>query len=224
MSEEHTHALSEEEEIEALLPWYVAGRLEARERSRVERYVETHPEIRAHLALVREERDSAIAGNEAVPVPGTQALERLRRSIAAAQLPRRSPSLFNRVSQRLSEWIAGFAPPQLAYAAGLAALVVALQAAVIGALVLERVRTPSYQTAGGEESTRGGTELLVTFSETATVGEIDTLLKRLDAIVIDGPKAGLYRVQLRGAGDDTQKAAIEALLQSGLVTLVLPGR
>ena len=32
--------LSERDEIEALLPWYVTGRLDARARARVERYVQ----------------------------------------------------------------------------------------------------------------------------------------------------------------------------------------
>jgi hypothetical protein len=69
-------------------------------------------------------------------------------------------------------------------------------------------------------------ELLVGFSPTATAGEITELLKRLDAVLTDGPRAGLYRLRFPDAksGDEDRKAAIEALEQSGMVTIVLPGR
>jgi len=50
------------------------------------------------------------------------------------------------------------------------------------------------------------------------------VLKRLDAVVVDGPRAGLYRLRLPDTGDEGRKAAIEALHQSGVVTAVLPER
>jgi hypothetical protein len=67
-------------------------------------------------------------------------------------------------------------------------------------------------------------ELLVGFSATATAQEITDLLKRLDAVVTDGPKAGLYRLRLPGAkaSEEGRKVAIEALKQSGIVMTVLP--
>jgi hypothetical protein len=97
-----------------------------------------------------------------------------------------------------------------------------LQAAAIGALVLERAGAPTYQTAGGEQTAGESIELLVGFSDTATIGEVAALLKRLDAVVVDGPRAGLYRLRLPDTGDEGRKAAIEALHQSGVVTAVLP--
>jgi hypothetical protein len=216
--------LSERDEIEALLPWYVTGKLDAPSRARVERYVAMHPEAKAHLALAREESDATITSNEAIPAPGPQALDRLRASIAAS--PRRQPlgAVLGQMANRFTDWIAGLAPPQLAFAAALAALLVMLQAAAIGALVLQRVGAPAYQTAGGEQTAGKGVELLVGFSDTATIGEIAALLKRLDAVVVDGPRAGLYRLRLPDTGEEGRKAAIEALHQSGVVTAVLPER
>jgi len=215
--------LSERDEIEAMLPWYVTGRLDARERARVERYVREHPEAQAHLALAREESDATVTANEAIRAPGREALDRLRASVAAA--PRR-PTLgaaFGQLANRFGDWIAGLAPPQLALAAAVAALLVMLQAAAIGALVLERAGAPTYQTAGGEQATGETVELLVGFADTATMGEIAALIKKLDAVVVDGPRAGLYRLRLPDEGDEGSKA-IEVLLQSGKVTTVLPGR
>jgi len=215
------HGLSEGDEIEALLPWYVSGRLDAKSRARVERYMETHPEVRAHLALAREEAEATIAGNEAIAVPGPEALARLRASIAPA---RRRQSFFTQISERFADWIAGLAPPQLAFATAVAGLLLLLQAAAIGVLVVERVTTPTYQTAGDEEGLAEGIELLVGFSDAATMGEISALLKKIGAVVADGPRAGLYRLRFPDTGEEGRKAAIEALQQSGMVTVMLPGQ
>jgi anti-sigma-K factor RskA len=215
--------LSERDEIEALLPWYVTGRLDTRERARVERYVREHPEVQAHLALAREESDATVTANEAIRAPGREALDRLRASVAAAPRRQSLGAAFGQLANRFGDWIAGLAPPQLALAAAVAALLVMLQAAAIGALVLERAGAPTYQTAGGEQATGETVELLVGFADTATMGEIAALIKKLDAVVVDGPRAGLYRLRLPDEGDEGSKA-IEVLLQSGKVTTVLPGR
>ena len=214
--------LSERDEIEAMLPWYVTGRLDARERARVERYVREHPEAQAHLALAREESDATVTANEAIRAPGREALDRLRASVAAAPRRQSLGAAFGQLANRFGDWIAGLAPPQLALAAAVAALLVMLQAAAIGALVLERAGAPTYQTAGGEQTAGESIELLVGFADTASMGDIAQLLKRLDAVVIDGPRAGLYRLRLPDTGEEGRKAAIEALHQSGVVTAVLP--
>lgn len=214
--------LSERDEIEALLPWYVAGRLDAKSHARVDRYMEAHPEVRAHLALAREEADAAIAGNRAIAGPGPDALARLRASVAAAA-PRRQ-SFFAQASERFADWIANLAPPQLGLVAAAAALVLMLQAAAIGVLVMQRAGEPAYQTASGNEVAGERIELLVGFSEQATMGQISAVLKEIDAVVADGPKAGLYRLRLPDRGEEGRAAAIELLQQSGVVTIVLPGR
>jgi anti-sigma-K factor RskA len=213
--------LSERDEIEALLPWYVSGRLDVQSRARVERYMKAHPEMRDHLAFAREEADATVTANEVIAAPGPEALARLRASIAVA--PRRQ-SIFARFSERFADWIGGFTPPQLGLAAALAALLIVAQAAAISGLVMERVATPAYETAGGGEEAGQGVELLVAFSETASIGEISDLLKRVGAVVVDGPKAGLYRLRLPGTGEEGREAAIETLQKSGVVKSVLPGQ
>lgn len=221
MSNGEHERLSERDEIEALMPWYVTGKLDATSRARVERYLEAHPERRVHLALVREESDATITANEAVPAPGPEALARLRASIAGAP---RGRSLWAQLSQRLADWLSDLAPSQFVLATAAAALVVMLQAAVIGALVVERAAAPAYQTASGKETTGNGVELLVGFAETATAGEISALLEQLDAVVVDGPRAGLYRLRLPEQGEEEGNVAIELLKESEAVTVVLPKR
>ena len=219
---DETEKLSERDEIEALLPWYVTGRLDTATRARIDRYMRDHPETEAHLALAREESDAAITANEAITAPGRDALDRLRASIAAAPRRKSVRAGLGTLVERFSAWLAGLAPPQLALAAAVAALLVLLQAAAIGALVLERAGAPTYHTAGGEQTTEKGFELLVGFADTVNMADISELLKRLDAVVIDGPKAGLYRLRLPDTGEEGRKAAIEVLQKSGMITAVLP--
>ncbi len=220
MSNSQRDELSERDEVEALMPWYVSGKLDARSRERVELYLEAHPEDRAHLAFAREEMDATVAANEAVRAPGPEALDRLRASLAAA--PRRR-SLLTQLGEGLTEWISGLAPPRLALATAAAALVLILQAAVIGGLLLERTSAPAYRTASGEESAVKGMELLVGFADTATAGEISALLEELDAVVVDGPRSGLYRLRRPEQADERSEQTIELLQKSGLVTVILPG-
>ena len=47
--------LTEEQEIEALLPFFVTGRLEPSERDRVAAFLNRNAEVATHLKLVREE-------------------------------------------------------------------------------------------------------------------------------------------------------------------------
>jgi hypothetical protein len=65
---------------------------------------------------------------------------------------------------------------------------------------------------------------LVGCGEEATMGDISALLKQGGAVVVDGPRAGLYRLRLPATGEEGREAAIEALQRSGLVTTVLPGQ
>jgi len=228
MSTETPHdTLSERAEIEALLPWYVSGKLEASERARVDRYIEAHPEIDRQLALVREDRDAAIAANEEIRPPDVNTLHRLRESVAARP---RKPSL----KARLEHWrygaiafIDGLAPPQLALAGSIAALLVLVQAAAIGVLMLERTQGPVYQTASGPAERAGdGIEMLIRYSNEATASEINALLKRLHATVVDGPRAGFYRIRVpaNNAEDRGRAAASTELQQSGIVTTILPAQ
>ena len=105
MRDERLEKLSERDEIEALLPWYVSGRLDAKSRARVERYIEAHPEVKAHLALAREEGDATIASNEAIAAPGRHVLDRLRASIAASTTAQASAWLLSQISDRFADWL-----------------------------------------------------------------------------------------------------------------------
>ncbi len=217
---------AERYEIEALLPWYVSGKLDARLSARVRQYLEAHPELGRQMALIREESDATIFGNEAIRPASPAALDRLRASVAAH--PRR-PSLAMRMErwrEVLTDAVGSLAPSQVALAGSAAAILILLQAGVIGVLMVQRGNSPVYETAAGRQEMRPGIEMLVKFKETATAGEIDALLSKLDARIVDGPRSGLYRLRVAqtDAEDRGRAAALRAFRQSGLVGVVLPGK
>ena len=224
MANERAEALTERDEIEALLPWYVSGKLEAKSRARVERYLEAHPEVKAHLALVREEADATVASNEAIAAPGPRALDRLRASIA----PTSRRGAFDGRADATLQSLHRLARRACAAAAR----------ACRGGGRAHRHATgrghrrfddgARHRTCLSNGRRRGdggeGFALLVGFSAGATIGEINDLLKRLDAVVTDGPKAGLYRLRVPRSKAGNEEAAIEALKQSGIVATVPPER
>ena len=65
------------DDIEALLPWYAAGTLDAREADQVEAAIATDAELARRLDLVREEMTEAIVLNEALGVPSARVMEKL---------------------------------------------------------------------------------------------------------------------------------------------------
>jgi anti-sigma factor RsiW len=196
MMNEQPDELSERDEIEALLPWYVSGKLDVHARARVERYVKAHPEVSAHLALVREESDATITANEAIRAPGPQALDRLRASIAAA--PRRQPlgaafgdsPIGSAIGSQVSP------PPQLALAAAVAALLVMLQAAHRRIGLGARGALTHQTAAASRPLARASSSWWV--PDTATIGEVAALRARLDAVVVDGPESRALSPALAG--------------------------
>jgi len=222
---QNNNAHHEREEIEELLPWYVSGKLEPRLAARVRQYLEAHPELARHVAIAREESDAAIAANEAIRPLGAAALDRLRASVAAHP---RKPSLAMRLEQwrgTLAETIGALSPSQIALAGSAAALLILVQAGVIGTLVVER-GAPVYETAAGPQDTKPGIELLIGFKDTATVGEMGALLKQMDARIVDGPRSGVYRLRIPATDekDGGRADALRVLQQSGIVGFVLPGK
>ena len=69
------------DDIEALLPWYVAGTLEPREAEEVEAALAADMELARRLELVREEMTEAVLLNEALGVPSARVMENLFKAI-----------------------------------------------------------------------------------------------------------------------------------------------
>ncbi len=211
--------LHEREEIEAMLPWFAAGTLNRRDAARVEAALKSDAELSQRFELVREELGETIRLNEDPGAPSSRALKSLFEKIDA-EAPRRQAVSFNLVG-RISEFVASFSPRTLAYAGAVAALALVLQAGVITSLVTDR-GDANYKTVSVDPGQ--GAFALVRFAPNATAADITKFLEDNKAIVVDGPKAGMYRIRLAVTGMPKEELAriIKQMQENKSVSVVAP--
>jgi hypothetical protein len=205
-------------EIEMLLPWHAAGTLNARDARRVEEALARDPELARQYAAIREEYAETIDLNESLGAPSARAMRKLFAAIDAE--PASTPSLSRGIWARIAGFFASLSPRTLAWSSSLGALVLVLQAGVIGTLV--KNQPASFQTASlsvDEPITRSlGAEAppraLVRFAPDARVADITALLDRYQAAIID-TRGGMFRLQFGGkAMAKDQIAGLMSRLQS----------
>lgn len=204
---------TEREAIEALLPWYERGQLDAGDTTRVETYLAKHPRMASQLALVEEERAEAVLLNEERGAPGAGALDRLMNSIEDHEAA--NPSL---ASAKTALW--GWAskllgvpvPAKMQWIAGAAAVLIIVQGISLGVLM-----TPSSQFGGGYVTASGpgasveGTFAFVQFTRDASASDLTQLLREFEFNIVDGPRpGGAYKIRI--ADETLDEAAREALL------------
>ncbi len=166
---------NDHEEIESLLPWHAAGTLSRRDAERVERALASDQELVRRFNLVREELAETIHLNESLGAPSARAMEKLFAAIA------------------------GFAPRTLAYASAAAALVILLQAGLIGGIMLKS--GTGYNTASAPDVKVDSLDLYVNFVPQASTDEVTKFLRARQASIVEGPNgAGTYRVRFAVTG------------------------
>lgn len=186
------------DDIEALLPWYAAGTLDAREADQVESALAADAELARRLDLVREEMTEAIVLNEALGAPSGRVMENLFKAIDRERRTARGEA----VQGGLVGWLSDkFTPRAFAFASGAAILLVALEAGVITKLVLQdRVQPSVYEPASAPDAhTRGlevGALAQVRFAPQVSMAELTRFLDSRDAMIVEGPRAGLYKVRI----------------------------
>lgn len=213
--------LPKADEIEAMLPWLVTGKLSRAEAAEVSRYLETHPEAAAHVALAREEQDAAILGNEAIKGPSAAALDRLMAQVAATPQPRSiaipSPAS---VWEKIAGFITSLSPNTLGVAGAAAAVLLVLQAVAIGTLVT-RDTGSGYQTASGPMVAGDGVEVHVLLQSGVPAGTLTTALREIKGTIVAGPTAeGYYRVRLAADKANPDTAIARAKGRSDIFVLV----
>ena len=207
-----SEVLAEADEFEALLPWYVSGKISSADKAKVEAYVTNHPEVRSHLSMARDEADDIFAANAQIEAP-RGALDKLRASVASS--PRaRLHSVKASLIDKLGLFLSGLAPRQLAYAGISAALAIAVLGGSLGSL-LSGGQGAGYQTAAGPgASVAKGTFALVAFQPAAPAGTLSAYLAENKLTIVEGPKAGgIFRVRLsdEALSKDASAAAIAKL-------------
>jgi len=219
----------EPSEMEMLLPWYAAGTLNARDARRVEDALARDPEIARQYAVIREEYAETIHLNESLGAPSVRAMQKLFVAIDAE--PVRKPSASRNLASRVSRFFASLSPRTLAWSASLGALVLLLQAGVIGAVLLKN-QPASYQTASlsmNEPVTRAlgpasPPRALVRLAPDARVADIAALLDNYHASIIDGAKGGLFRLQFGNSAmtKDEVASLLSRLQNERIVSLAVP--
>ncbi|KWV57934.1 hypothetical protein AS156_37705 [Bradyrhizobium macuxiense] len=202
-------------DIEMLLPWYAAGTLNARDTRRVEDALARDPELATQYAVIREEYAETIRLNESLGAPSARAMQKLFAAIDAE--PERKPSMWARISASISEFFAKLSPRTLAWSSALGAVVVLLQAGVIGT-VLMRSQPTSFQTASLDEADRSAPVTRELASPAPTPPQ---MTERSAPLTRDlaAPAAAPSRVLVRFA-PDARVADISALLDAYQASIV----
>jgi hypothetical protein len=219
------------DDIEALLPWYAAGTLDAREADQVEAALAVDAELTRRLELAREEMAETVLLNESLGVPSPRVMENLFKAIDRERGRSRAPA----AGGGLGSWLMDlFTPRAFAFAAGAAVIIMALQAGVIAKLVLQdRVEArSSFETASAPPATRGleiGSFALVRFAPQASMADVTRFLDVHDAVIVDGPRpggpGGMYRVRVarRYVGkEELERLVKEFQSASNLISTAVP--
>jgi hypothetical protein len=210
----------EPSEMEMLLPWHAAGTLDARDARRVEEALARDPELARQYAVIREEYTETIGLNESLGAPSARAMHKLFAAIDAEPASKQRRSL--NISARVAGFFASLSPRTLAWSACLGAVLLLLQAGVIGA-VLIKDQSATYQTASlslNEPVTRElglapPPRALVRFAPDARVADVTALLDAYRATIIDGVKGGMFRLQFGSkAMTQDEVASLLSRLQS----------
>ena len=212
MAMRHTVQDEQPGEIEALLPWHAAGTLNARDSRRVDEALAADPDLARQYEAIREEYAETILLNESLGAPSSRAMQKLFAAIDAE--PARASSGSRSVSGRLSAFFAGLSPRTLMASAAVGALALVLQAGVIGSIVMQRgdggfdtaaLQAPAQpgapaiitrSLAPDAPVTETGPRVVVRFTPAAKISDITALLDTYQATIVDGSKAGVFRLQL----------------------------
>jgi anti-sigma factor RsiW len=189
---------TEREAIEDLLPWHAAGTLSRRDAQRVEAALAVDPELARRFEIVREELASTIHLNESLGAPSARAMDALFAKIDAEPVRRRALSLD--IGARMSAFLESLSPRTLAWAGGAAALVIVLQAGLLGGgLMKPQTGGGQFQTASGPSTApaQTGALVLLRFAPDATAADTTAFLEANHATIVDGPvTGGFYRVRV----------------------------
>jgi len=221
----------EPSEIEMLLPFHAAGTLNARDARRVDEALAGDPELARQYAVIREEYAETIHLNESLGAPSARAMQKLFAAIDGE--PVRKASLSSSLSAQISEFFSRISPRTLAWSASLGAVLLLLQAGVIGAVLMKN-QSASFQTASlslNEQSgpiTRdlGGAappRALVRFAPEARIADITALLDNYQASIVDGAKGGMFRLQFgnRALSKDEVTSLMSKLQGEKIVSLAV---
>jgi hypothetical protein len=218
----------ERDDIEALLPWHVAGTLNRRDAKRVEKALINDRELVQRFNLAREEFSETIHLYETLGAPSARVAEKLFAAIDAE--PARKQKVSFDLAGRFASFIVGFSPRTLAMATAAGALAIVLQAGVITTGLIKHeagtevaskdVSKPSDLALASAEN--DGTLAAIRFTPKADMGQITSFLLSNKTSMIDGPiTGGIYKIRLPETGK-AKEDHVKQMAQSPIVELIAP--
>ncbi len=185
--------IERDRDIADLLPFYVSGTLGYADRKRVEAELARNAALRHELEVVREEQDETIRFNESLPVPSGKAAQKL---FAAIDAEPRSQVLPKRIDlvRWFGEKVAQLSPRTLGWTAAAAVAVLAVQAGTFGSIMTGH--SPFRTAAHVESAPVAGTYATIAFAPKATADDIAALLQSYNATIVEGPKAGIFKIRI----------------------------
>jgi len=215
------------DEIEALLPWHAAGTLSARDSRRVEQALARDPALARQYAAIRDQCTATVALNESLGAPSARARQKLFAAIDAE--PARPPS--PNVWSRIADFAASLSPRTVAVAAGFGALLLLLQAGVIGAFLASPERglllTASVSDSKDTAARPGqAPRVFVRFAPEAGMADITAFLDANQARVIDSTAGGMFRLQIgeKPLSRQESDALVTRLQREKIVNLAAPAQ
>jgi anti-sigma factor RsiW len=195
MSENTKHESARRDEVEMMLPFYVTGQLDHAEANEIDEYLKHHPDVARQLDLIRAERESTAAGNAIYASRPARSFDRVAAMIG------RTPAQPARSAGWGLDWIRRLfampSSPTLGFVGAAAAIVILLQAATIGTLVVAQYTGIFTGASGGNGTVDAGTTVVVRFADDASAAAIADVLSGLGVKIIDGPRGGrLFTVRI----------------------------
>jgi hypothetical protein len=196
-------------ELEALLPWHAAGTLDRHDTRQVEEALARDLLLAARYAGVRQEHAGTVALNERLGAPSPRVVQKLFAAIDA-EAAQNEP-----VSTPTCGWLATLSPRALAWSAALAALLLLLQAGVIGAFLA------GQYLAAQDALPRA----FVRFEPDARVSDITAFLDANQAVV-ESTAGGMFRLQFGHKPMSRQETAglIARLQNQRIIKLAAPAQ
>ena len=206
-------------ELEALLPFHAAGTLNLRDARRVDEALANDPDLARQYAAIQDEYAETILLNESLGAPSSRAMQKLFAAIDAE--PARRNASFNPV-MRIVGFFSSLSPRTLALAGIAGAVLVLLQAGVIGTVLVKDRAGSNFQTAAFPAQSTSGTFAFLRFAPDAKADDITQLLSTYNASIVSGPKAGMFRVQFGDKALPKQEAEqlLKRLQAEKIVSLV----
>jgi putative zinc finger protein/fervidolysin-like protein len=194
--------------VDVLLPWFVNGTLKGEELALVQRHLDECLRCRQEVEWLRELRSALVAG-EAMP-GASAAFRNLRRQLDTSRSSRGSIARLRRSWGLWSGWT---------MAAEFAVIV------VLGTLLLSGTDGPAlYRTLAARTAEAPITgSLVVVFDPTTTEAEVQRILRRARARIVDGPTpANAYVLEVPPGQTDQAAKAIKSERAAVLVERLGP--